>query len=232
MICAMRLPVVGVIVAALALSAGLVWQGTGSAGAVPAEAVPAVLPGAAVVHARGREMVERGAPGAASYAQVARLFEIGFAGGVIVSEDTRASIEAALAALSDPPTADEMREFERVLQGSLPHGDAQRVLALTQGYAGYANELKGELGQHGLPGSLAEFDASMARVAAIRERHFDATTIQALFGPHDGHARVAVEAAFVEADPALSIEQKRQRLAELRAQLPQAQRDLIPEPRS
>lgn len=171
-----------------------------------------------------------GRSGTTSYVDVARMFEIGFAGGVIVSEDTRSSIEAALGALSDPPTEQDMQAFEKVLDASLPYDDAQKVLALTKGYAGYAGELKGELEKHGLPASLADFDASMARVSAIRALHFDAATSQALFGPHDGYARITVEASFVAADPALSFDQKRQRLAELRAQLPESQRTLIPEP--
>lgn len=222
----MRTFVFVLVLVAFTTSAGSLWWHGQSEPAptvvVPAEVAPEVAATAGV----------RGAPDARLYVNVARMFEIGYAGGVIISEDTRTSIEAAVATLSDPATEQELQAFENVLNASLPHADAHKVLALTKGYARYTGELKSELHRHGLPQTLAEFDASMARVSAIRQRHFDPPTVQALFGPHDAYARIMGEASFVEADASLSLDSRRQRLAALKAQLPEAQRSqiLIPEP--
>lgn len=162
--------------------------------------------------------------------EAVRRFELGFGGGVVVNEDTRRTVEMALSALSDPPTEQELRQLQATLAASLTADDVRRAMALTRGYAAYTAEMRQEVPVGPAPTTLAEFDALAARIEGIRRRHFDADTAYALFGPHDGYARIVLQASLVETDPRLSGEEKLAQLAALRELLPKEQQALISSP--
>jgi lipase chaperone LimK len=160
----------------------------------------------------------------------ARLFELGFAGGLVIDRDTRAVIEAVLNSMPEQPSADDLQRLERTLREGLPREDAERALKLFGSYRDYTADVRRQMEPLGVPRNLQEMNAFFDQMEAIKQRHFDAATAQALFGPADMHARVSMEAMFVDQDPSLTLEQKKQRLDELRAKLPPEQRSLIPEP--
>ncbi len=160
----------------------------------------------------------------------ARLFELGFAGGLVIDRDTRAVIEAVLNSMPEQPSADDLQRLERTLREGLPREDAERALKLFGSYRDYTADVRRQMEPLGVPRNLQEMNAFFDQMEAIKQRHFDAATAQALFGPADMHARVSMEAMFVDQDPSLTLEQKKQRLDELRAKLPPDQRSLIPEP--
>lgn len=157
-------------------------------------------------------------------------FELGFAGGVLIDEGTRRTIEMATSGMSIPPTEEELARLQAALAASLPYEEVKRIMSLTRGYAGYTTELEREVPVGPEPKTLAEYDAMAARIDGIRRRHFDAETSAALFGPHDAYARIVLEASLVETDRQITGEQKLARLAELRAQLPPGQQHLVSAP--
>lgn len=160
----------------------------------------------------------------------ARLFELGFAGGLVIDGGTRASIEAVINSLPDPLSEQDLQRLERTLREGLPKDDAERAIKLFTDYRAYTADVQEQMAPLGIPSSLQEANAFFDRMEAIKQRHFDAGTAQALFGPHDAYARITMEAMFVEQDASLTPEQKKARLDALRAQLPPDQRSLIPPP--
>ncbi|WOB09341.1 lipase secretion chaperone [Piscinibacter gummiphilus] len=160
----------------------------------------------------------------------ARLFELGFAGGLVIDRDTRAVIEAVLNSMPEHPSAADLQRLERTLREGLPREDAERALKLFGSYRDYTADVRQQMEPLGVPRNLQEMNAFFDQMEAIKHRHFDTATAQALFGAADMHARVSMEAMFVDQDPSLTLEQKKQRLDELRARLPPEQQSLIPQP--
>lgn len=160
----------------------------------------------------------------------ARLFELGFAGGLVIDRDTRAVIEAVLNSMPEQPTEQDLQRLERTLREGLPREDAERAIQLFSSYRAYTADVRQQMEPLGVPGNLQEMNAFFDKMESIKRRHFDDATAQALFGAADMHARVSMEAMFVEQDASLTPEQKKQRLDELRAQLPPEQQSLIPQP--
>jgi lipase chaperone LimK len=160
----------------------------------------------------------------------ARLFELGFAGGLVIDRDTRAVIEAVLNSMPEQPSEQDLQRLERTLREGLPREDAERAIKLFGSYRSYTADVRQQMEPLGVPRNLQEMNAFFDQMEAIKRRHFDDPTVQALFGAADMHARVSMEAMFVDQDPSLTLEQKKQRLDELRARLPAEQQSLIPQP--
>jgi lipase chaperone LimK len=160
----------------------------------------------------------------------ARLFELGFAGGLVIDRDTRAVIEAVLNSMPEQPSEQDLQRLERTLREGLPREDAERAIKLFSSYRSYTADVRQQMEPLGVPRNLQEMNAFFDQMEAIKRRHFDDATVQALFGAADMHARVSMEAMFVDQDPSLTLEQKKQRLDELRARLPAEQQSLIPQP--
>lgn len=159
-----------------------------------------------------------------------RLFELGFAGGLVMDENTRSTVEALVNSMSDPPTEQELAKLERTLREGLPREEAEKAFKLVRDYRGYVHQVSQEMTPKGIPGSLAEAQQFFDEMDAVRRRYFDDKTAEALFGPHDRYARITMEASFIAQDATLAPEVKKARLDALRAQLPPDQRSLIPEP--
>lgn len=162
----------------------------------------------------------------------ARLFELGFAGGLVIDRDTRAVIEAVLNSMPEQPSDADLQRLERTLREGLPREDAEKALKLFGSYRSYTADVRQQMEPLGVPGNLQEMNTFFDQMEAIKRRHFDDATASALFGQHDAYARTTMEAMFVDQDPSLTVEQKKRRLDELRARLPPDQQSLIPPPSS
>lgn len=187
---------------------------SGGGGAQPADAASSVT----VVDAMGMKL------------DAARLFELGFAGGLVIDRDTRAAIEAVLNSMPEEPSEQDLQRLERTLREGLPKDDADKAIKLFTDYRSYTTTVRDEMQPLGIPNNLQEANDFFDRMDAIKRRHFDDTTASALFGQHDAHARITMEAMFVEQDTTLTPEQKKERLDGLRARLPPEQQSLIPQP--
>ncbi|MGY4830698.1 lipase secretion chaperone [Sphaerotilaceae bacterium SBD11-9] len=202
------------------------------------DAPPAAAPAAAMgAHANSSVASAASADGTVTISDAmgltldaARLFQLGFAGGLVVDADTRASIEALVNALPPEPSAQDMERLERTLRAGLPKEEAEKAYKLVNGYRSYTRDVQREMMPQGIPQTRAEAAAFFDQMDNVKRRHFDAATAQALFGNDDRYARLSMEASFVEQDAALSPEQKKQAIEALRAQLPADKQDLIPLP--
>ncbi|MBX3618417.1 MAG: hypothetical protein KF891_00280 [Rhizobacter sp.] len=160
----------------------------------------------------------------------ARLFSLRFAGGLYLDADTRATLDTLLVALSAEPNEAEWAKFEGTLRRGLPHEDAEAALRLFQNYKAYLADVRAQAPELGIPANASAADAYFDRLAAIQRQHFDDATASALFEQETRQARAVMKAALVEQDESMSWEQKRDRLNDLRAQLPEADRGLIVDP--
>lgn len=158
----------------------------------------------------------------------ARLFQLGFAGGLVIDTDTRAAIEAVLSSMPADPSDEDLKRLEKTLRAGLPYEEAERAIKLFKDYRGYTRDVTEQMQPKGIPGNLQEARAFFDEVEALKRRHFGEATANALFGPHDGYARLAMEAMFIAQDATLTPEQKKAQLDEMRAKLPPDQRVNIP----
>ncbi|MEY4563098.1 MAG: hypothetical protein RLZZ618_2375 [Pseudomonadota bacterium] len=158
----------------------------------------------------------------------ALLFDLSYGGGLVVDRATRSSIEALINNMPENPSADDIARLERALREGMPREEAEKALKLFKDYRAYTQEIQREMLPKGIPTTLQEANLFFDQMEAVKRRHFDGPTAEALFGQQDEHARLTMEAMFVQQDANLTPEQKTQRLDELRAKLPADQRSLIP----
>lgn len=159
----------------------------------------------------------------------ARLFEIGYAGGLSIDGRTRETLEILLSNLPEEPSAEDLERLEWTLRDGLPAADAQKAIALFHGYRAYLKDMRGEYLRLGIPTNRDEAQAFFAQMEAVQRRHFGADTAEAVFGDELRHGRLVMEASFVAQDESLSPQERQERLRALRAQLPPELQDSIPE---
>lgn len=159
----------------------------------------------------------------------ARLFELGFAGGLVIDKDTRASIEALLNSMPEDLSEADLARLERTLREGLPKEDAEKAYKLITDYRGYTQDIRDEMQPKGIPNNMQEARVFFDQMEAVKRRHFDDATANALFGQADHYARLSMEAMFVQQDASLTDEQKKAQLDALRAQMPADQKSLIPD---
>jgi lipase chaperone LimK len=150
-----------------------------------------------------------------------RLFELGYGGGLIVDQDTRAALDLVLA---EHASATGMERLEAALRSSMPKEEAERALRLVGSYRAYRAALQRELQGTPAPQDLQQMRALIDRASALRTQHFDAQTGDALFGLQETHARHALARAEIESDTTLDAATRARRLRELDGSLPQALR--------
>ncbi len=156
-----------------------------------------------------------------------RLFDLGFAGGLNIDQETRSTLDTLLMNMSDTPAAQEIEKLEWTLRNGLPKDGAEKAIKMFHGYRAYLGDMKGELQQLGIPDTPAAASAYFDQLALLQRRHFDDTTATALFGQENRNARLVMQAALINQNGALSESDKKEQLDQLRAQLPQDQQGLI-----
>jgi lipase chaperone LimK len=206
------------------------WQG-GSPAPVAAE-MPAD-PAAPVPAAMREPDDDPGSPPATTEAadsrpDVARLFALDAAGRLVIDADTGMALEALIGDMPEQPSPLDVRRTEDALRKGLPAREAARAIGLLRSYRAYVAEVESQVAPGGIPQSLDEVDALFDRMTALRLRHFDRATAEALFGTHDAYARYTMQTTFIEQDGSLSGPVKQDRLDRLRAQLPEEVKAMIP----
>lgn len=159
---------------------------------------------------------------------VARLFELDAAGHLVIDADTGVALEALIGDLPEQPSPLDVRRTEDALRKGLPAREAAKAIGLLRSYRAYVAEVESQVAPGGIPQSLGEVDALFDRMAALRLKHFDRATAEALFGTHDAYARYTMQTTFIEQDGSLSGPVKQDRLDRLRAQLPEEVKAMIP----
>ena len=184
----------------------------------------AARPAAARQSAPGRALADLGG----TTLDAARLFELGFAGGLVIDPQTRTALEILMADMGDPPTPQDLQRIEDALRKGLPAREAEQAIRLVRDYRAYVNEMEQQIAPRGIPATVQEMNALFDDMAAVRQRHFDAGTADALFGAHEVYARYAMEASLIEQDESLSGPARQEQLDRLREQLPEAAKALLP----
>lgn len=157
-----------------------------------------------------------------------RLFDLGFAGGLNIDQQTRSTLDTLLMNMSDTPEAQEIEKLEWTLRNGLPKDDAEKAIKMFHGYRAYLGDMRGEMQQLGIPDTPAAATAYFDQLALLQRRHFDDATASALFGQENQNARLVMQATFINQNQALSPSEKTEQLEQLRAQLPPERRDIIP----
>lgn len=220
------------ILIAVALVAAACWWGAAvpGQGAGPGSEAAAAGAGApAVVGASPRTPAQVSVSDATGLTlDAARLFELGFAGGLTLDRDTRAAIEALINSMPLEPSAQDVERLQRGLRAGLPFDEAERAYKLIADYRSYSRDVQREMVPMGIPKTQDEARALYDRMDAVKRRYFDEPTANALFGADERYARLTMEAGFIHQDAALTPEQKAQAIEALRARLPAERRELIP----
>lgn len=152
--------------------------------------------------------------------KAARLLELGVAGDLSVDAHTRGALDVLLASLGNPPTATELQGLEDALRRAMPGEAATQAMALVRRYADYTSAAAAVSTAQQAPATLDELKALLDKTVALRRKHFDADTAQALFGAEEALTRHALAVQAIEADPQLSYAEKTARIKTLRDQLP------------
>ena len=159
---------------------------------------------------------------------VARLFELDSAGHLIIDGDTGVALEALVGDLPEQPSPLDVQRTEDSLRKGLPAREAAKAIGLLRSYRAYVAEVESQVAPGGIPQNLDEVNVLFDRMAALRLKHFDRATAEALFGTHEAYARYTMQTTFIEQDPSLSGPVKQDRLDRLRAQLPEDVKAMIP----
>lgn len=158
----------------------------------------------------------------------ARLFDMGFAGGVTLDERTRSALQVALSELPRPPSAQDLERFEWRLRGGLPRHEADMVLDLLRRWRAYQADEARLLAER--PTDTRALEALEQGLTALRRQHFGAEVAQRLFGTEEALARYHRQALTIEHDPGLDAPTRQARLAALRQALPAELRQTLAEP--
>jgi hypothetical protein len=222
----------GVVFAIIVLLVAWFWPGLDDEAEAPAPTGPAASQPLIPASARTTSGMPptAGLDPMSTHFDAARLFEIGYAGGLKLDADTRRRLDDVLSSLPENPGPADMERLERTLREGLPREDAEQALGLITDYRGYVTDVRHDLANNGIPSDRAAVDAMFGRLSATQNRRFDSETAQALFGEQMRDGRVVMEAALVSQDTALSWDQKKERLDALRAQLPASKQNSIVDP--
>lgn len=230
-----KLPVALAAAAGLAGIAALIWLSSGGSlgnreAVAPAEPPP-VAPTARVsapVHPFGLPGSGADLPPAPAE-DPARVFDLGYAGGLVIDPGTITALDRLHTLLGENPTPDDIAKLENKLREGLPREEAEKAINLFRGYRTYNTAMREEVMQMGIPQTRAEADALIARMEAVQRRSFDQPAVDAMFGEQNKLSRTVLDAALIQMDPNLTHAQKREQLDALRATVPEAQRNSIPE---
>jgi len=223
---------IGALLCVVALLGALAWWGSGPDREEPKASAPgasavAQSPAGSSVAGNDKGLVEIDTLG--TKLDAARLFDLGFAGGLTIDRDTRTALEALSTAMPDEASEADMQKLESTLRRGLPPEDAEKAIKLFHDYRDYQADMKLELPTLGTPESQEASNAYFDRVMQMQRKHFDEATAKALFGQDIQNARLGSLASFINRDSGLSPAQRKEQLDALRALLPADQRSLIPD---
>lgn len=206
---------------AVLVCSGVAWWARGddaddTAHAPAAATAPSVI--AASARASAVAASAAGEPGGPM--EAARMFDIGFSGGLKIDLDTRASLEMISAELGANPSPQDVQRVEKSLRAGLPREAADKAIALVRAYREYTQASARASAQQRPPQNAEELRLLLAQDAALRRVYFDAETSKALFGVQEAYSLYSLDAQAIEADTRLGPVEKARRLQALRAALP------------
>lgn len=154
--------------------------------------------------------------------QMARLIDLGVSGDLRVDSNMRGTLDVLMAELGSAPSERDLQRLEEAMRQAMPGEAATQGIALVRHYVDYhrAALADAEAAAKAPPANAAELQALLDKTIALRRKHFDPATADALFGAEEAHARYALAQQAIQADPRLSPQERAGKLQALRAQLP------------
>lgn len=213
---------------------GLAWLARGPApeaasSAHQAEGRTGVPAGSATVIAEAGQLVFRtgleALPDSLQGTEVGGELEVDAQGRLKLTRGLRVLFDYFLSASGEEP-APRQRERVRayITQRLGGHAAArEQALALFDSYLAYKQELERAL-SHSRATSLADMQARLGAVGALRARHFEPEVVAAFFGEDQAYDQYTLARFAILNDASLSPAQKAARVAELRAGQPAAVR--------
>ena len=125
-----------------------------------------------------------------------------------------------LTTVGERPIAAIQSQVEHDLDGRLAPHAARQAKDLFSRYLQFKTALKTQRPAKPTGRSVDMLREGLRMMLALRATYFSEAESQALFGPQDAEASAALARMAVEQDPALSDQQRRERLAALDARLP------------
>ena len=149
-------------------------------------------------------------------------------GGAIATADDVLVLDPALIRLFDyylttvgeRPISAIQSQVEHDLDGRLAPRAAHEAKDLFSRYVQFKTALKAQRPAKPTGRSVDMLREGLRMMLALRATYFSEVESRALFGPQDAEASVALARMAIEQDPALSDQQRRERLAALDARLP------------
>jgi len=186
-----------------------------TSGNVPAPTARAALPGAPVEPAPADDP--------------ARVFDLGFSGGLVVDAGTVTALDRLQSLLGENPTPEEVAKLENQLRQGLPREDADKAIKLFHGYRSYNQSMRTEVMEMGVPQTREAADALLSRIEAVQRRNFDPAAAEAMFADQNRLSKAVLDASLVQMDTSLSSTQKQQQLDAIKRTLPESQQHAIPD---
>lgn len=206
---------------AVLVCAGVAWWASpdDTAATAPSPSA-AVAPSVAAASARAALASASASGSAGGPMDTARMFDIGFAGGLKLDLDTKASLEMISAELGANPSPQDIERIENSLRAGLPRDSAEKAIALVRSYRAYTQAAAQAAASQKPPQNAEELRLLLAQDAALRRLHFDPETSKALFGVQEAYSLYSLDAQAIDSDPKLGPVEKARRLQALRAALP------------
>ena len=217
------------------LAAAGAWYATAGSDTAPPARVIASAPAPQATPSGQRAMAgtRAGLPGApvepAPADDPARVFDLGFSGGLVVDASTVTALDRLQSLLGENPAPEDIAKLENQLRQGLPREDADKAIKLFHGYRGYNKEMTTEVMAMGVPQTREAADALLARIDTAQHRHFDAGAADAMFADQNRLSKAVLDAALVQMDTSLSNPQKKERLDAIKRTLPESQQHAIPD---
>lgn len=201
---------------ALALAAVTVWYVNSSV--APGEESPGSAVGSGAT--RGSALFARSFSGTQPDGAVAAGN-----GELLLNPELLQRFDYYLAAVGERSIADIRAEIERDLQRELKPEAAARAKQILARYLDFKQALVQLERTPGISGQTVEaIRDRLAAIKAVRSRYFTPLEMEALFGPSDAQASLALERLAIQQNNTLSAEQKAASLAQLDARLTPEQR--------
>lgn len=149
------------------------------------------------------------------------VFRVDEQGALLLDHDTKVRLDILMANLPENATAYELQTLQSGVVAALPQPAKQQALNLLETYARYL-AAEARLNVVHMSELAMKPEDMFNKLIGLRRQHLGTHIADALFGTQEIQDRYGVQVAMVEADPALSAQEKIVRLDALESALPRS----------
>lgn len=157
----------------------------------------------------------------------AGVFRVDGQGNLLLDADTKARLDMLTSTLSMNPTGHELKAIEASAVSGLPVQAAQQASRIVENYVRF---IRAEVQLNARFAAEAAIvpEAMLNQIIALRRQHLGTAVADALFAEQEALDRAGMQLAMVEADPALTAQEKLARIDALQQALPKAAVGIVP----